>query len=108
MPGGYTGDDSVKWFVDSKNPKPGTGTPAHQEGTDDSAHAGRFYITIAYPIDTTQRSAFRQQLYDAWTQSAAAAVTEVTLDIPIEDTHSKYGKTHKGEGTDYQIYVEWD
>ena len=113
MPGGYTGNGSVKWFTDAVKAK---GKPKsddngngkyHQEGVDTSPKDGRFYVTIAYPTDPAERNAFRQSLYDAWNSSSNPAVTEVTLDIPVEDAQSKVGQTHTGQGADYQIYVEW-
>ena len=113
MPGGFTGNGSVKWFVDANKVK---GKPTdedkgggkhHQDGVDDTPQGGRFKITIQYPKDNIERNAFRQALYDAWSASSAPAVMAVTFSIPIEDNQSNVGITHGGMGPDNQIYVDW-
>jgi hypothetical protein len=116
MPGGFTGNGSVRWFVDANRVK---GTPNnqnkgsgkyHQDGADTTDVYGRFTITIKHPTDKNERDAFRQALYDAWSASNAGAQI-ATFSIPIEDKQSQYPNA-PDEGTplvaaDYQIFVDW-
>src|SRR5688572_29284157 len=109
MPGGFTGNGSVKWFVDANDVqgKPNNedkgGGKHHQDGVDNTPPGGRFEITIQYPKDKNERNALRQALYDAWSASSNPAVTSVTFSIPIEDDKSSVGRTHSGQGPDNQL-----
>ena len=113
MGGGFTGNGSVKWFVDANNVKgrPNNddkgGGKHHQDGIDNTPRGGRFEITIQYPKDNNERNALRQALYDAWNASSNPAVKAVTFSIPIEDKESNVGITHSGTGPDNQIHVDW-
>jgi hypothetical protein len=115
MPGGFTGNGSVRWSIDARNVKgnpnnnPGTGGRHHQDGVDNTPIYGRFTITIRHPTDPNERDAFRQALYDAWSASNAGAQV-ATFSIPIEDQQSQYNApsaTQPLAPTDYQIFVDW-
>src|SRR5262245_38839365 len=117
MPGGFTGNGSVQWFIDAKNVDTTKGphsqagvsgtTTHHQDGTDKTTKGGYFTITIKYPQDPVERNAFRLQLYAAWNDSADNHVSEVEFKIPIEDVNSSVGQTYTGNGKSNQIYIDW-
>jgi hypothetical protein len=107
MPGGFSGNGSVTWFVEVKqakpNTKPGSGGKYRHEGKEDTDKDQRFGVTIQFPQDATERLAFRQQLYDAWSTSSNSSVTAVVLSIPVEDVGSGYTPPAKD-----QIVIDWD
>jgi hypothetical protein len=54
------------------------------------------------PQDSTERLAFRQQLYNEWLNSASSTATQAVLSIPVEDVGSGYNP-----GSKDQIKVDW-
>jgi hypothetical protein len=106
MPGGFSGNGSVTWFVECKQATPNTSNPSpgkyKHEGLEDTPRDSRFTITIQLPQDATERLAFRQQLYDAWIKSAQPGTKDAALSIPVEDVGSGYVPGNKP-----QINVDW-
>ena len=106
MPGGFSGNGSVTWFVEVKQSKPNTsgagGGKYRHEGKEPTPKDSRFDIIIQLPQDATERLAFRQQLYDAWVNSASSTSTQAVLSLPVEDVGSGYTP-----GSKDQIRIDW-
>ena len=106
MPGGFSGNGSVTWYVDVQQAKPDSGPAGggkyRHSGKEDTPKDSRFEITIQLPQDMTERLAFRQQLYDAWASSSSSRAKDITLSIPVEDVGSGYAP-----GAKDQIRVDW-
>jgi hypothetical protein len=117
MPGGFSGNGSVEWFVDADNPRetpdsrpdPQNGKPNrfHQSGVDHWGNAPyEFTITIKIPKDSGRPNAKRD--FANALETAARNVndalpnsdTTVTLTLPVED------KDHGGP-TENQIRIDW-
>jgi hypothetical protein len=119
MPGGFTGNGSVEWFVDADNPR---GSPVskpdpnpqkpnrhHQSGIDDFGDAAyEFTIAVKIPKNTGARPDAQRQfaaaLRDAAKRVEAAppnSGTTVSFTIPVED------RAHGGPTKD-QILISWD
>jgi hypothetical protein len=110
MPGGFSGNGSVEWFVDADHPKnvvskkdPKEGKPDrhHQAGED---HWGdelyEFVVTIKIPKDQRARDLLVTQLNTASQQVERGPGGAFSFTLPVED------KDHGGP-TANQIVVDW-
>ena len=120
MPGGgYTGDGSVKWFVEVDsardgetkiNPRPGFPKGSKHEGIEHATQqGGDFEISIDVPMNITTRpnaqSEFVKGLRDAANRAETSSPgTRVSFKVPIQDTGSGY----PAQPSDYyQIKINW-
>jgi hypothetical protein len=113
MPGGgFTGNNSVDWFVTTDDSRTG-GTRIRSVGNYGIDHRGventkgggyRFVIAIRHPTDDDEREDFLQQLAAA---AADKKSRRTILNIPVEDVESKYKPPKNPRIAQYQIIVDW-
>jgi hypothetical protein len=106
MSGGFTGDSSVRWFVNVDFARPGYTTLASNgptgldhAGTEETKKNARFVIKIKYPKNPAARRKFCDQLRQAAGNKKARTAT---FKIPIEDIKSGFDPP-----TDNQVVVDW-
>ena len=112
MPGGgFTGDTSVKWYVEGDDNRVITVTHSRpgfdgkslayrHEGVDETPQDSHFVITIHFPRDPIAEKAFRKALNEASLSSGPVAI----LTIPVEDHKCAVGVL---PDDNYQITVNW-
>jgi hypothetical protein len=120
MPGGgYTGDGSVKWFVDSAEPRvtelelrPGAhGKGLYLEGVDESPAGAEFTISIEIPLNVPDRrdarSKFFEKLHEVLKVAESAPPerrTKLTFTLPIQD---KTSGAYNPDPEHYQVEIRW-
>lgn len=114
MPGGFTPNGSVKWFVeaDTKDSEVPQGSKIRLEGRDEIDKDHFFQITIRYPKNSTNRTKFQALLTAAGQNGTDEALT---LTMPIEDQGSGYTIPSPADPANYDpevaahwhIYVDW-
>ncbi|HVH29386.1 MAG TPA: hypothetical protein VM818_21685 [Vicinamibacterales bacterium] len=111
MPGGFSGNGSVEWFVDAdnprgepvskKDPKPSKPNRHHQSGVDDFGSAAyEFVVSIKIPNDVNARRELASALGAATRQVENAGGGAISFTLPVED------KDHGGPTKD-QILIDW-
>ena len=94
MPGGFTRNGSMKWFVNAdgkeKETKDGNGK-WRLEGKDRTEKDGFFKITIQHPSGAANRVKFLRQLQQHVDRALADDTIErMTVYMPVEDATSGY------------------
>jgi hypothetical protein len=125
MPGGITGDSSVKWFMDMSDARPGsTQINSHQgrngrglrhEGVEDQTlEKAYFEISIELPSDNPTKDKAKEEFIDelekALVQARAAAPNsraKITFKVPIQDIQSGYNPPDNPRDDQYQIWINW-
>jgi hypothetical protein len=112
MPGGFTGNNSVDWFVTTDDSRAGE-TRIRSTGNYGLDHRGiaetngggyRFVITIKHPTNPKERQHFLDQLAAA---AADKKSRRTILTIPVEDKQSRYKPRTNPKVDQYQITVDW-
>jgi hypothetical protein len=118
MPGGFTPNGSVKWFLKADRKDKETdesGGKWRLEGKDGTEKNNFFWITIKHPSNGSNRVKFLAQLAQHVARALAdPLLQEVTLCMPVEDRTSDYqppldvpGNYDPNNPGDWQIHVDW-
>ena len=122
MPGGFTPNGSVRWFLEAdrteREIERGNGR-YRLEGKDRTEKGYFMKVTIRYPSNAENRQRMIAQLKDQLSRATLENVGALTLYMPVEDEPSGY---QPGQGNNphrsndlsspldpdqWQIYVDW-